>query len=432
MIDIRSLEASPDSLAKYRQDLNNRSFELTKLDQLLSLNAERKEAIKHAEQTKARQNQLSQQIPTLKKQGQDTSELMREMKVLAEEVKKLENLASEKDKRVSDLALHFPNHLHTSVPVGASAEENRLEKQVGNPRSFPFRPREHWELGEGLGALDFERAGKVAGTRFAILKRGLARLERCLIQFFMDVHSEEHGYIETIPPYIVNSTSYVGTGQFPKFVDDVFHLKDTDYHLISTAEVPVTNYLREEIVAESELPIRFCAFSPCFRSEAGAHGKDTKGLIRQHQFHKVELLIFSHPSQSYEWLEKLTSHAEKILERLELPYRRMALASGDIGFSSAKTYDLEVHLPGANQFREISSCSNFEDFQARRANIRFKSPGGKPQFLHTLNGSGLAVGRTLIALLENYQREDGSVEIPQALQKYFGAQKVIEPGSKKS
>jgi seryl-tRNA synthetase len=280
-------------------------------------------------------------------------------------------------------------------------------------------------LGEALGILDFERASKVTGTRFSFIRGLAARLERALVQFFMDLHSGEHGYDEIIPPYMVNSRSYFGTGQFPKFVDDVFHLSGSDYHLISTAEVPVTNFYADEILPESYLPARFCALSPCFRSEAGAAGRDTRGLIRQHQFHKVELMIFAHPTESYEWHEKLTAHAEKCLELLELPYRRMLLCSGDIGFGAAKCYDLEVWLPGSEAYREISSCSNFEDFQARRANIRFRPEGGgKPQFVHTLNGSGLAVGRTLVAILENYQQEDGSIRVPEVLVRYMGTKEI--------
>ncbi|MCB0367946.1 MAG: serine--tRNA ligase, partial [Bdellovibrionales bacterium] len=277
-----------------------------------------------------------------------------------------------------------------------------------------------WELGEKLNIIDFERAGKVTGARFAFLKGAGARLERALIQFMMDLHSQKHGYMEMIPPFIVNSPSLLGTAQLPKFKEDLFHLDGYDYFLIPTAEVPVTNYYAGEILSESDLPQKFCAYSPCFRSEAGSHGRDTKGLIRQHQFNKVELMVFAHPDKSDEMHEALTSHAEEVLRQLELPYRRMLLCTGDMGFGSAKTYDLEVWLPGQSEYREISSCSNFEDFQARRANIRFKSQGGKPQFVHTLNGSGLAVGRTLIAILENYQTEEGSIKVPKVLSPYMG------------
>jgi seryl-tRNA synthetase len=295
-------------------------------------------------------------------------------------------------------------------------------------RTFSFKPKEHFELGEKLGILDFERGGKVAGARFTFLKGAAAQLERALIQFKMDLHSREHGYEEMIPPFIVNSQSFVGTGQFPKFKDDVFHLAGTDYHLIPTAEVPVTNFYAEEILKETDLPIKFVAYSPCFRSEAGSYGKDTRGLIRQHQFNKVELVMFCHPEKSYEMHDQLTGHAEKVLQLLELPYRVMSLCSKDIGFGAAKCHDLEVWLPGQNAYREISSCSNFEDFQARRANIRFKGndPKSKTQFVHTLNGSGLAIGRTLIAILENYQQEDGTIQIPKALAPYMGGLSVIK------
>jgi seryl-tRNA synthetase len=310
--------------------------------------------------------------------------------------------------------------LNASVPVGDSDADNKIIHTWGEPRKFSFKAKEHWEIGEKLGVIDFERAGKVTGARFAFLKKGGARLERALMNFMLDLHTGEHGYTEMLPPFIVNYDSFRGTGQFPKFKQDVFHLTGFDYALIPTAEVPVTNYYREEILDEADLPQSFAAYSPCFRSEAGSYGKDTKGLIRQHQFEKVELMKFAHPSNSYEEHEKLTANAEEVLKRLELPFQRVALCSGDIGFGAAKCYDLNVWLPGQNAYREISSCSNFEDFQARRANIRFKAKGGKPQFVHTLNGSGLAIGRTLIAILENYQNEDGTVQVPKALVPYMG------------
>lgn len=430
MIDIKLLEKKSDSgpsyLDEYRQSLMNRGASTEALEQILELNKKRKAAITEAESSKSQQNKLSQQIPQMKKSGQDTTALMAELSKASSSVKALESLAADLDKQVFDLSLTMPNKTNPEIPAGQSTEDNKLVKSVGEPTKFSFKAQEHWELGEKRGEIDFERAGKVTGTRFTFLKGRVAQLERAVIQFFMDLHSREHGYTEMIPPYIVNTPSYVGTGQFPKFVNDVFHLADTDYYLISTAEVPVTNYYRDEVLKEEDLPISYCAFSPCFRSEAGAAGRDTKGLIRQHQFHKVELLKFAHPSNSYEMLEQLTGHAEKCLEKLELPYRRMMLCSGDIGFSSAKTYDLEVWLPGQQAFREISSCSNFEDFQARRANIRFKNAAGKLQFVHTLNGSGLAVGRTVIAILENYQNENGSIRVPTVLQPYMGGLKVIE------
>lgn len=429
MIDIKLLEkkseGGPSYYDEYKQSLVNRGASTEALDQVMSLNKKRKELITQAETAKANQNKVSGEIAKLKREGQDASSLIEEMGKLANSVKEMELKATEAESEVTNLLLTFPNKLHSSVPFGRSAEENKEIRRVGEPKTFSFKAKEHWEIGEKLGILDFERAGKVTGARFTFLKGGAAALERALIQFFMDLHSQKHGYTEMIPPYIVNSTSFVGTGQFPKFVDDVFHLTGTDYHLIPTAEVPVTNFFAGENLKEEELPIKFCAYSPCFRSEAGSHGRDTKGLIRQHQFHKVELMVFSHPSQSFEVHEQLTSHAEQVLIELELPFRRMLLCSGDIGFGAAKCYDLEVWLPGAGNYREISSCSNFEDFQARRANIRFRPAGGKPQYVHTLNGSGLAVGRTLIAILENYQQEDGSVLVPKVLQKYLHGQTVL-------
>lgn len=430
MIDIKLLEkksdgSGPSYLEEYRSSLKGRGATLEILDNVMAMNQQRREFITKAETAKAQQNKLSGEIPKLKKEGKDTTSLLADLQKASGEVKALEAKAAEIDQKVYEMALTLPNKTHASVPLGTSAEANKVEKSVGEQKKFSFKAREHWEIGERLGIFDFERATKVTGARFTFVKGHGARLERALIQFFMDLHSNSHGYTEVIPPFMVNSASYVGTGQFPKFVEDVFHLSNTDYHLISTAEVPVTNYFREEILDEDQLPIKFCAFSPCFRSEAGAAGKDTRGITRQHQFHKVELLMFAHPSQSEELHEKLTENAEKCLSELELSYRRVNLCSGDIGFSAAKTYDLEVWLPGQQVFREISSCSNFEDFQARRANIRFRPKGGKPQFVHTLNGSGLAVGRTVIAILENFQQEDGSVRIPKVLHKYMGGAEVL-------
>ena len=424
MIDIklfdRKNDQGPSFLDEYKKALQNRGASSETLEKVLELNRKRRELITRAETEKAKQNKVSGEIAQMKRQGQDASALIQEMGQLSSEVKKMEAEAAAVDQQVFDLALYLPNKPHSSVPVGKSSDENKLVKKVGEPPKFSFKPKEHWEIGEKLGILDFERAGKVTGTRFTFLKGQAARLERALIQFMMDLHSKKHGYTEMIPPYIVNHQSLTGTGQLPKFKEDLFHLEGTNYALIPTAEVPVTNYFANEILAEEDLPLSFCAYSPCFRSEAGSHGRDTKGLIRQHQFHKVELMTFAHPEKSYEILEQLTSHAEKVLEELELPYRRMLLCTGDMGFGSSKTYDLEVWLPGPGEYREISSCSNFEDFQARRANIRFRPKGnGKPQFAHTLNGSGLAVGRTLIAILENYQTEDGTLRLPKALAKYW-------------
>lgn len=430
MIDIKLLErkpegAGPSYLDEYRQSLVNRGASTEILDQIMELNKKRKELITLAEQEKAKQNKVSGEIAQMKRKQEDASALIAEMGQLSSRVKEMEATAASADAEVQHLLLTIPNKPHASVPVGKSADDNKIEKTFGEPKKFSFKPKEHWELGEKLNILDFERAGKVTGTRFTFLKGAAARLERALIQFMMDMHSMKHGYTEMIPPFIVNTNSLVGTGNFPKFVEDVFHLEGTDYYLIPTAEVPVTNYYNNEILDEAQLPVKFCAYSPCFRSEAGSHGRDTKGLIRQHQFNKVELMVFAPPAQSHEYHEALTSHAEKVLEALELPYRRMLLCTGDMGFGSCKTFDLEVWLPGQNGYREISSCSNFEDFQARRANIRFRGAAGKPQFVHTINGSGLAVGRTLIAILENYQREDGSIEIPKALLPYMSGMTEI-------
>ena len=429
MIDIKLLEKKAENgtsyFDEYKAGLINRGASTDVLDQIMDLNKKRKEMIAQAETAKANQNKLSAEVGKLKREGKDASAILSEVEQLKGQVKDLEAKAAEADSAVTNLALTLPNKPHSSVPQGDSADQNKIEKTVGTPTQFSFKAKEHWELGEKLNIIDFERAGKTTGTRFAFLKGAAAQMERALIQFMMDLHSTKHGYTEMIPPFMVNSNSLLGTGQFPKFKEDVFHLEGTDLYLIPTAEVPVTNYYNNEILDEKDLPQSFCAYSPCFRSEAGSAGRDTKGLIRQHQFDKVELMTFCHPDKSHETHEALTSHAEQVLINLELPFRRMLLCTGDMGFGSAKTYDLEVWLPGQNSYREISSCSNFEDFQARRANIRFRTAGGKPQFVHTLNGSGLAVGRTLIAILENNQREDGSIAIPKALQSYMGGRTEI-------
>ncbi len=431
MIDLKLLEKKADSgnnyYDEYKQSLIHRGANTAVLEQIVQLNVIRKEVMTEAETAKAHQNKLSGEVGKLKREGKDAGGLLSELEALKSKVKELETKAGEVNAEVQGLLLTVPNKPHSTVPIGASEKENKIIKTFGEPKKFSFKPKEHFELGEKLNIIDFDRAGKTTGARFVFLKGAAAQLERALIQFMMDTHSTQHGYVEMIPPFIVNSKALIGTGQFPKFKEDVFHLENTDYYLIPTAEVPVTNYYYDEILNEEHLPISFCAYSPCFRSEAGSYGKDTKGLIRQHQFNKVELMTFAHPANSYEAHEKLVGHAEKILELLHLPYRKMLLCTGDMGFGSAKTYDLEVWLPGQNTYREISSCSNFEDFQARRANIRFKSKdGGKPQFVHTLNGSGLAVGRTVVAILENYQNEDGSVQIPEVLKTYMGNKAVIK------
>ena len=425
MIDLKLLE-KPDLVEEYKTALANRGGAgLDILARAVELAQQRKTFLTRAETEKANLNKLSAEIGKYKREGANASgrvsELMIEVEKVKQQFKVSEADAVKVEEELHGLLMVIPNKPHNSVPVGSSEKENQIVRTIGARTEFSFKAKEHFDIGEKLNIIDFDRAGKTTGARFVFLKGAAAQMERALVQLMMDVHSTQHGYTEMIPPFIVNSKSLTGTGQFPKFKDDVFHLENTDYYLIPTAEVPVTNYYYDETLAEADLPKSFCAYSPCFRSEAGSHGKDTKGLIRQHQFNKVELMTFCHPSLSYEVYEQLTSHAEKILSLLELPYRKTLLCTGDMGFASAKTYDLEVWLPGQNTYREISSCSNFEDFQARRANIRFKpKDGGKPQFVHTLNGSGLAVGRTVVAILENYQREDGSVTIPQALQAYMG------------
>ena len=408
-----------------------------------SLDIRRREAITEAEQYKARRNELSQQVGALKKSGQDATAVMEETRSLKDRLDLLDTVAAALDDQMRQSLARIPNLTRDEVPAGKSEADNVVTKTWGEIPSYDFDPKPHWELGEALGILDLERATKLSGARFAVYKGPGARLERALIQFMLDRHTTEHGYTEILPPFLVNSKSLFGTSQLPKFADDLFRCtegpsdpgftegeyRDNDHWLIPTAEVPVTNLYRDEILDEAKLPISFTAYTPCFRAEAGAAGKDTRGIIRQHQIQKVELVKFTRPEESEAEHENLTRHAETILELLGLPYRRMLLCAGDTGFGSAKTYDLEVWLPGQGVYREISSCSNFEAFQARRANIRFKAAGskGKNEFVHTLNGSGLAVGRTWLAIVENYQQADGSVAIPEALKPYMGGLERIVP-----
>jgi len=398
------------------------------------LDQRRREAITSSEQLKARRNELSQQVGALKRAGQDATAVMDETRALKDRLDELDKAAAELDDQMRLSLASIPNLTRDEVPTGNSEEDNVTVKTWGEKRSFDFGPKPHWELGEQLGILDLERAAKLSGARFAVYMGAGARLERALIGFMLDMHTQKHGYTEVLPPFMVNSKSLFGTGQLPKFAEDLFRcsdadaeavgrgeFKDNDHWLIPTAEVPVTNLYRDEILDEARLPISLTAYTPCFRAEAGAAGKDTRGIIRQHQFQKVELVKFTRPEESDAEHEGLTRNAEEILEALNLPYRRVLLCTGDTGFSSAKTFDLEVWLPGQQLYREISSCSNFEAFQARRANIRFKPGGkGKTEFVHTLNGSGLAVGRTWLAILENYQQADGSVVVPEALRPYMG------------
>jgi len=392
-----------------------------------TVDAQRRQAIQSAETVRAERNRLSGEIPKMQKAGQDASQLIADAKEMRVQIQELEKAAEEYDARMSEVLVGIPNVPHESVPVGKSAEENLEARRWGTPPKFDFTPKPHWELGEQLGVLDLERAVKLTGARFAVYWDLGAKLERALANFMLDVHTKEHGYTEVLPPFMVNSDSMYGTGQLPKFGADLFRVPhgDRDLWLIPTAEVPVTNLYRDEVLDNAKLPISLTAYTPCFRSEAGSYGKDVRGIIRQHQFQKVELVKFSRPEESYEQLEKLTRDAEVILQKLGLHYRVVVLSTGDMSFSSAKTYDLEVWLPGQQLFREISSCSNFESFQARRANIRYRQEEKKkPSFVHTLNGSGLAVGRTWLAILENYQQADGSVIVPEALRAYMGTDRI--------
>jgi seryl-tRNA synthetase len=395
------------------------------LDNFRDLDHRRRAAITESEELKAKRNAESAEIAKLRKQGVDTAERQQAVRQMGERVSALDEEVKAADEQFRELLAGIPNLPHSSVPVGRSAEQNVEVRRCGEPRAFDFEPKPHWDIGPALGILDMERATKVTGARFAVYWDMGARLERALINFMLDVHTRHHGYTEVLPPFMVNSTSLYGTGQLPKFAEDLFKLEGTDYWLVPTAEVPVTNLYRDETLDGARLPISLCAYTPCFRSEAGSYGRDVRGIIRQHQFQKVELVKFAHPERSYEELEKLTADAEDILRRLGLPFRTVVLSTGDMGFSSAKTYDIEVWLPGLGEYKEISSCSNFEAFQARRAGIRFKAPGAKKaDYLHTLNGSGLAVGRTWVAIVENYQQKDGSVVVPEALRPYFNAEVI--------
>lgn len=423
MLDMKYLrEHFPEIKAK----LKHRGEDLTDLDQFEALDQKRRETIIRVEQLKSKRNEVSQQIAKMKREKQNADEVILEMRQVGDEIKGLDQTLREVEEKLGDLLLSIPNIPHESVPVGETEDDNVDIRQWGDIRSFDFEPQPHWDIADQLGILDFERAAKVTGSRFVYYKGLGAKLERALISFMMDLHAEEHGYEEMLPPYMVNRTSMTGTGQLPKFEEDAFLIESEDYFLIPTAEVPVTNYHRDEILDGSQLPLNYVAYSACFRSEAGSAGRDTRGLIRQHQFNKVELVKFVKPEDSYQELEILTGHAEKVLQLLKLPYRVLSMCTADLGFTAAKKYDLEVWLPSYNTYREISSCSNFEAFQARRANIRFRpESGAKPQHVHTLNGSGLAIGRTVAAILENYQQEDGTVIIPEVLRPYMRNREVI-------
>ncbi|HPP05973.1 MAG TPA: serine--tRNA ligase [Syntrophorhabdaceae bacterium] len=406
-----------ESLRKRGADVN--------LDLLLQLDEKRRNLIKELEGLKAERNSLSDVIAKAKKKGEDVGEKIAYLKNMGAKISNLEQGLREVEKEWEDMMLMIPNIPHASVPVGATDEDNKVVKVWGEKPKFDFEPLAHWDLGERLDILDFKRAAKITGSRFTLYKSFGAQLERALINFMIDLHTREHGYIEVLPPFMVNRQTMTGTGQLPKFEDELFKLEGLDYFLIPTAEVPVTNIFSNEILKEKDLPIKFVAYTPCFRKEAGAHGKDTRGLTRQHQFNKVELVKFTTPESSYEELESLLNDAENVLKKLNIHYRVSLLCTGDLGFSSAKTYDIEVWLPGQNIYREISSCSNFEAFQARRAMIRYKRENGKNEFVHTLNGSGLAIGRTVMAILENYQTKDGSIKVPDVLIPYMNGLEIF-------
>jgi seryl-tRNA synthetase len=409
-----------DHLEEVRERLSSRGQAIS-LDQFVTIDGERRKTLQEWERVRAIQKKVSDEVSRKKKEGEDASDLISEMKKVSQELKELDGIVQEKEKALQEFLLIIPNLPHSSVPVGKDPSDNDEVRRWGEIPKFDFEPKPHWDIGEELGILDFKSGAKIAGARFTLYWDLGARLERGLINFMLDLHTREHGYREVLPPFMVNRMTMTGTGQLPKFEEELFKVEGTDYFLIPTAEVPVTNIHQDEVLEEKVLPLYYTAFTPCFRKEAGSYGKDTRGLIRQHQFNKVELVKFTKPENSYDELEKLLSNAEEVLKRLKLPYRVVNLCTGDLGFSASKTYDIEVWLPGQNTFKEISSCSNFEDFQARRAKIRYRISGkSKTEYVHTLNGSGLAVGRTLVAILENYQQADGSVIIPEVLRAYVG------------
>jgi seryl-tRNA synthetase len=420
MYDLSFFRSNLDAIAAR---LAERGFELG-VEEFRDLDRRRRAAVTEAEQLKAWRNSESQEIAKLRKQGVDTTERQQAVRTAAERISALDKQVEGLDEEFREALASVPNLPHASVPSGRSAEDNVEVRRWGQPRQFDFPPKAHWDLGPELGILDLERAAKITGARFAVYWDLGAKLERALINFMLDVHTREHGYTEVLPPFLINSASLFGTGQLPKFAEDLFKIENTDFWLAPTAEVPVTNLFRNETLDADRLPIKLCAYTPCFRSEAGSYGRDVRGIIRQHQFQKVELVKFTRPEQSYEELERLTADAEDILRRLGLPYRTVALSTGDLGFASAKTYDIEVWLPGLNEYKEISSCSNYEAFQARRASIRTKPAKGKSEFVHTLNGSGLAIGRTWVAVVENYQQADGSILVPEALRPYLNADRI--------
>lgn len=422
MLDIKFIRENVDAV---KDALKNRNSKLD-LDELLGIDLERRGIVREVEELKNQRNIMSEDIGLLKKEKKDASTLMARARDIGSRIKELNSLLSEKEAAMRDVVLNIPNIPHSTVPAGRDETENVTVRRWGEKPCFDFKPLPHWDIGEALGILDFNRAAKITGARFCLYHGAGARLERALINFMLDLHVDKHGYREVLPPFIVNEASLTGTGQLPKFKEDLFRLEGTNYYLIPTAEVPVTNIHRDEVLDEDAMPVKYVAYTPCFRSEAGSYGKDTRGIVRQHQFNKVELVKFARPEDSYKELEELLMDAEDVLQYLGLPYRVITLCTGDLGFSSAKTYDIEVWLPGQDRFCEISSCSNFEDFQARRANIRYRPKGlTKTRFVHTLNGSGLAVGRTVAGIMENCQRSDGTIVVPEALRPYLGGRERI-------
>ncbi|WP_117167974.1 serine--tRNA ligase [Paraliobacillus sediminis] len=424
MLDLKYLRTHFDEV---KEKLQHRGEDLAEFDTFEDLDKRRRELIAETEELKAKRNDVSKQISTLKKEKKSADDMIVEMREVGDRIKMIDTELKEVEERLEALLLAIPNIPHETTPIGETEDDNVEVRTWGEVKSTDFEQRPHWELGTELGMLDFERAGKVTGSRFVFYKGLGARLERALLNFMMDLHADEHGYEEMLPPYMVNRTSMTGTGQLPKFEEDAFKIQDWDYFLVPTAEVPVTNYYRDDILKVDDLPQKFVAFSASFRSEAGSAGRDTRGLIRQHQFNKVELVQFVKPEDSYQALEDLTGHAEKVLQLLKLPYRVLSMCTADLGFTAAKKYDIEVWMPSNDTYREISSCSNFEAFQARRAGIRFRrEEKAKPEFVHTLNGSGLAIGRTVAAIIENYQKADGTIEIPEVLQAYMGGKNIIK------
>jgi len=423
MLDVKVLR---HDLEEVRRRLAHRNEDISALDQFAEVDEKRRQLIQEGDALKNKRNQVSEQVAVLKRNKENADHLIAEMKEVNERIKFLDEELRQLDEQLEQILLSLPNLPHESTPIGTTEDDNVVARTWGEVRSFEFEPKPHWEVAQDLGILDFETAGKVTGSRFVFYKGLGARLERALMNFMLDLHVDQHGYEEVIPPYMVNRTSMTGTGQLPKFEEDAFKIDGPDYFLIPTAEVPVTNMHRDEILDAAVLPRYYAAYSACFRSEAGSAGRDTRGLIRQHQFNKVELVKFTKPEDSYEELEKLVQNAEKVLQLLGLPYRVVSMCTGDLGFTAAKKYDLEVWIPSYDTYREISSCSNFEDFQARRANIRFRRDAkSKPEFVHTLNGSGLAIGRTVAAIIENYQQADGTIVVPEVLRPYLGGLEVI-------